>query len=313
MITRVFKEFDYQTLILPLQQDDSLTASGFTTTLTFHEIMKNYDEKFIAIEQGPKPFFLDIKLTDLIKIFSIPVCTRADGRSICSRECKCLNSMEIGMQLYEKGSIHCFHQMGQFLIGSIVEQQTDPLSKIAIEFDSQMRQIKSIHCPCRLSFCPHAFALIYFRMKVKAFYAIKLPTELFLHPIPQIELLKTYGFIMHEARQLPMIRDYHSRVMTSEQLTTQLLTNQQQLQTPFIYIYCHKNILPLDSTIVEEQARARRWISDLFMKRNSQQQQQQQQQCNMAPIASAGDLFSEQFQQHLQQQQQQQQINKQKF
>lgn len=83
--------------------------------------------------------------------------------------------------------------------------------------------------------------------------------------IPQTELIKFYGFYIEESRSLPMIKDYHSRCWNYEQSL-----KQKDLQTPLLYAFCHKNLLPIDFAIAEEQIRARKWISDLYMKRNSQ-------------------------------------------
>jgi hypothetical protein len=145
--------------------------------ITFLSMMKTYNENFIIISQREKAAFLNLTLSDIIRFFSMPSCTKQDGKMGCNGDCDCFRSLEIGMQIYDKGGVQSFNQFGNYLIGYLIEQQTDPMTRIAIEMDTSMRQIKKIYCPCKFHFCPHAFALLYFRIKLPTFYAIKLPPK----------------------------------------------------------------------------------------------------------------------------------------
>ncbi len=100
---------------------------------------------------------------------------------------------------------------------------------------------------------------------------------MFHKQIQQTELVKFYGFFVEESRSLPIIKDYHATSWNYDQCI-----KQNHLQTPFLYAFCHKNLLPLDYAILEEQTRARKWISDLYMKRNSQSLS------GMTPLPNAG-------------------------
>lgn len=145
--------------------------------VTFQSLINTYNENFLVISQKDKAAFLNLTLSDIIRLFSMPICTKDDGKTCCKPNCDCFRSLEIGMQLYEKGGVQSFNQFGNYLIGYLIEQQTDPMTRISIEMDSQMRVIKNIHCPCKFYYCPHAFALLYFRIKLPTFYAIKLPQQ----------------------------------------------------------------------------------------------------------------------------------------
>ncbi len=90
-------------------------------------------------------------------------------------------------------------------------------------------------------------------------------------------MIKFYGFLIEEAHSLPILRDYHSRCWNSDQSY-----NQTHIKSPYLYAFCNKILLPLDHLIVEEQTRARKWISDLYMKRNCQSLN------SMAPLPNAG-------------------------
>ena len=145
--------------------------------ITFLSMMKTYNENFIIISQKEKAAFLNLTLSDIIRFFSMPSCTKQDGKLGCKMNCDCFRSLEIGMQIYDKGGVQSFNQFGNYLIGYLIEQQTDPMTRIAIEMDTSMRQIRKIYCPCKFHYCPHAFALLYFRIKLPTFYAIKLPAK----------------------------------------------------------------------------------------------------------------------------------------
>ena len=103
---------------------------------TFIKLIKAYSENFIIISQKEKAVYLNITLSDLVGFFSIPLCTKADGCTRCKYNCDCSRSLDVGMQIYERGGVHNFHQFGNFIIGYVVEQQTDPLTRIAIEFET---------------------------------------------------------------------------------------------------------------------------------------------------------------------------------
>lgn len=166
MFKRVFKELEIQNLRLHTDTDDSLerlrsnnldrqsamplvamdlvntsstknssSHSSTPTNFDFLEIMKSYDEKFVVLSQGARPLLLDINQNDTYALFNEKVCRKIDGRSSCRSECSCPRSVDLAMQLYEKGGVHNFHQLGNYLIGAVVEQQTDPMSRVAVEFD----------------------------------------------------------------------------------------------------------------------------------------------------------------------------------
>ncbi len=159
MFNRIYHEFQFQTLRLTdnteniNSSNDNLTCTQTgnieniisttiiennsldTQNLKFNDTMKIYDEKFIMVTQGHKSLFLDLRLNELINLFSVPICARFDGKTRCSKECDCKTSVDIGTYLYDKGGVHSFHQIGNYIIGSMVEQQTDPLTRIAIKFD----------------------------------------------------------------------------------------------------------------------------------------------------------------------------------
>ena len=85
--------------------------------------------------------------------------------------------------------------------------------------------------------------------------------------MPQNELIKFYGYLVEESRSLPIMCDYQNKQWTQDQLKNYIdvsLPNGSAL----IYGYCHKSLLPISNNIIEEQARARKWISDLHTKRS---------------------------------------------
>jgi hypothetical protein len=168
----------------------------------FHDIIRNYEEKFILVTQIDRPLFLQISFEEIKKLFMVPICIQ-NGK--CHKtKCVCLTSFDLGMDLCERGNVHNFHQMGNYIIGFLSGQHTDPLSKVAVKFDRfaflhvqkhltnhkipfyfpilffnrTMNEIKSIHCNCKYFYCPHAFALLKFRINLKNFYTIKLPREI---------------------------------------------------------------------------------------------------------------------------------------
>ena len=59
----------------------------------------------------------------------MPSCTKDDGKTSCKPNCDCFRSLEIGMQIYDKGGVQSFNQFGNHLIGYLIEQQTDPKQK----------------------------------------------------------------------------------------------------------------------------------------------------------------------------------------
>lgn len=193
MFLRYNKEFNFENLRLDsganrpsnfsscssLSSLSSVSSIESVTTkaqeVNFQTLINTYNENFLIISQKEKPSFINLTISDLIRLFSMPICTKDDSKTCCKQNCDCFRSLEIGMQIYDKGGVQSFNQFGNFIIGYLIEQQTDPMTRIAIEFDFQMKQIRKIHCTCRFFYCPHAFALIYFRLKVPAFYAIRLP------------------------------------------------------------------------------------------------------------------------------------------
>ena len=112
-------------------------------SVSFLDLMKTHKENFIIISQKDKSAYLQLTLSDIIGFFSIPVCTREDGRTKCKYNCDCAKSLEIGMQIYDKGGVQNFHQFGNFVIGCVIEQQTDPLTRVTIQFEKYFTFYKS--------------------------------------------------------------------------------------------------------------------------------------------------------------------------
>ena len=141
MFNRIYDEFHFQTLKLT----DCISENATCTQpdVKFTDVMKFYEEKFVMISQGGhnKLLFFDLRLNELLNTFSVSICSRFDNRTTtttttrCSKDCECKTSIDIGTHIFEMGGVHTFHQMGNYIIGSIVEQQTDPLTRIAIKFD----------------------------------------------------------------------------------------------------------------------------------------------------------------------------------
>lgn len=103
--------------------------------MTFVKLIKLFNENFIIISQKDKAAYLQLTLSDIINFFSVPICTKSDLQTKCKYNCDCLKSLDIGMQIYEKGGVQNFHQFGNFVIGAVIEQQTDPLTRVTIEFE----------------------------------------------------------------------------------------------------------------------------------------------------------------------------------
>jgi hypothetical protein len=187
MFSRINKELSFEILNVFGIQNETLPKSN----TNFMTMINNYNENFIIISQKERAAFLNLTLSDIIRFFSMPSCTKDDGKTSCKPNCDCFRSLEIGMQIYDKGGVQSFNQFGNHLIGYLIEQQTDPMTRISIEMDSSMKQIKKIYCPCKFHYCPHAFALLYFRIKLPAFYAIRLPEQslIFLTQNNSFELL----------------------------------------------------------------------------------------------------------------------------
>lgn len=132
-----------------LTESNSLEANKAPTkpirgSVSFLDLMKRHKENFIIISQKDKSAYLQLTLSDIIGFFSIPVCTREDGRTKCKYNCDCAKSLDIGMQIYEKGGVQNFHQFGNFVIGCVIEQQTDPLTRVTIEFEKYFTFYKSV-------------------------------------------------------------------------------------------------------------------------------------------------------------------------
>ncbi len=127
-----------------------------------------------------------------------------------------------------------------------------------------MKKITRIFCPCKFMYCPHAFAVLYFRLKIQSFYAIRLPEQLFeAGGLDQAELVKFYAYLVEESRLLPLMCDYCPKELSMEQFKQYADVNSSMM-----YAYCHKSLLPMPFNIIEEQSRARKWISDLYSKRS---------------------------------------------
>lgn len=83
--------------------------------------------------------------------------------------------------------------------------------------------------------------------------------------MPQNEFNKFYAYLVEESRSLPIMCDYRGKQWTQDQLRS---FNDASLGSSSIYGCCHKSLLPISNNIIEEQARARKWISDLHTKRS---------------------------------------------
>ena len=83
--------------------------------------------------------------------------------------------------------------------------------------------------------------------------------------MPRNEFKKFYAYLVEESRSLPIMCDYRGKQWTQDQLRSYSDTI---LGNSAIYAYCHKSLLPISNSIIEEQARARKWISDLHTKRS---------------------------------------------
>ena len=55
--------------------------------------------------------------------------------------------------------------------------------------------------------------------------------------------------------------DYQTKQWTQDQLKNYINTSASN-GSSLIYAYCHKSLLPISNSIVEEQARARKWMSN---------------------------------------------------
>ena len=134
MFQRKNCEIDYEVFRLDADYKKAQNEQE-SSTVSFPELMRIYQENFIIISQKDKAAYLQLTLSDIIGFFSIPVCTKQDGRTKCKYNCDCAKSLDIGMQIYEKGGVQNFHQFGNFVIGCVIEQQTDPMTRVSIEFE----------------------------------------------------------------------------------------------------------------------------------------------------------------------------------
>ena len=134
MFQRENYEIDYEVFRLDADYKKAQNEQE-SSTVSFPELMRIYQENFIIISQKDKAAYLQLTLSDIIGFFSIPVCTKQDGRTKCKYNCDCAKSLDIGMQIYEKGGVQNFHQFGNFVIGCVIEQQTDPMTRVSIEFE----------------------------------------------------------------------------------------------------------------------------------------------------------------------------------
>ena len=145
MFERVNQELKIESLRLKVDSNDArikaseACSSGQQATpvkTTFRDIMKGFRENFCLVNQEEFPVFIKLRITDLIKNFSAPVCKRSDGRSNCRiNQCYCMASSDIGMRIYEKNGVHSFHQFGNYIIGNVLEQPTDSLTRVTIELN----------------------------------------------------------------------------------------------------------------------------------------------------------------------------------
>ena len=145
---RFYKEFEIQNLKLDVAdciQDGFIEniqvkindqVSTGDKNLKWTEIVQSNKETFSLIMQDyQRPELLNLNKNETSALFSVPVCYKRDGTTQCKNNCNCLNSTTIGTNLRNKGCVFSFYQMSNYLIGSIVEQATDPMTKVAIELD----------------------------------------------------------------------------------------------------------------------------------------------------------------------------------
>lgn len=79
----------------------------------------------------------------------------------------------------------------------------------------------------------------------------------------QEELVKFYGHIVEKSHSLPFMCDYQIKDWSFEKFKQYADANSSMM-----YAYCHKSLLPIPFNIIEEQSRARKWMSDLHTKRS---------------------------------------------
>ena len=132
MFHRQNNEIDFNELNF---NDNKISNEDNDSKMTFGKLIDLFNENFIIISQKDKASYLQLTLSDIINFFSVSICTKNDGRTKCRYNCDCLKSLDIGMQIYEKGGVQNFHQFGNFVIGCVIEQQTDPLTRVTIEFE----------------------------------------------------------------------------------------------------------------------------------------------------------------------------------
>ena len=150
-INRFYKEFEIQKLRLDGDDGNYCKQDGFVESiqvtsddhvstgdknLKWIEIVQRNKETFSLIMQDyNRPKLLNLNKSETSALFSVPLCYKRDGTTQCKNNCNCVKSTVIGTNLRNKGCVHGFYQMSNYLIGSIVDHQTDPLTKIAIELD----------------------------------------------------------------------------------------------------------------------------------------------------------------------------------
>ena len=81
--------------------------------------------------------------------------------------------------------------------------------------------------------------------------------------------MKFFGYLVEEARSLPLMCDYQTQItLKSMAHFKQYFKQYADVNSSMMYAYCHKSLLPMPFNIVEEQTRARKWISDLHTKKS---------------------------------------------
>jgi hypothetical protein len=111
--------------------------------LNYSEFLKKQINRFFMIEQNFKNVqFFNLNMNYLCRTFDVPICIGIETMAPCSRRCVCESVNSIGYNLYKRGCVHNFHQIGNYLIGSIIEQQTDPFTRVAIRLDEYISFIR---------------------------------------------------------------------------------------------------------------------------------------------------------------------------
>jgi hypothetical protein len=111
------------------------TNESISNRLYYRELFSSQNAKFTVASQEQKAQFVGFNLSELINLFSTPICFSIERGKSCRNRCDCRRMFEIGMQIYDKGGVQSFTQIDCYIVGSVCEQATDPLTNVVIKFD----------------------------------------------------------------------------------------------------------------------------------------------------------------------------------